>query len=72
MLLPWDAMMQAAGRSGVSPAAFWRLSLREWRWLTGGQAGTGGAPMRGADLAALMARWPDAGACAESSEEEAG
>ncbi len=32
-MLPWGAMMRAALAAGLAPAAFWRLSLREWRWL---------------------------------------
>lgn len=34
-MLPWAEMMRAAASLGVAPAAFWRLSLREWRHLTG-------------------------------------
>jgi len=31
---PWPRLVAAAVRIGVTPAAFWRLSLREWRALT--------------------------------------
>ncbi|MFC7378596.1 phage tail assembly chaperone [Brevundimonas sp. GCM10030266] len=34
MKTPWGEMLRAAARSGVTPAAFWSLSLREWRLLT--------------------------------------
>ncbi|WP_342973835.1 phage tail assembly chaperone [Henriciella sp. AS95] len=39
-MLPWAEMLRAALMMGIRPAEFWRLSLREWRWLTGpsGQA----------------------------------
>lgn len=53
----WSEMMRAAGRLGVSPDAFWRLSLREWRWLTG--AG-GAAAMTRDEMEQLAERWPDA------------
>ena len=33
--------MQAAARMGVGPEGFWRLSLKEWRMLTGGAARAG-------------------------------
>ncbi len=31
---PWAAMLGEAARLGVTPEAFWRLSVREWRMLT--------------------------------------
>lgn len=34
-MLPWAEMMNGALRLGLQPQAFWRLSLREWIWLTG-------------------------------------
>lgn len=34
-MLPWAEMMRAAISLGIAPAAFWKLSLREWRYLTG-------------------------------------
>ena len=55
-MLPWDAMWRAALRAGVGPGDFWRLSVREWRWL----AGAGEASMRGDRLEELMGRFPDA------------
>jgi uncharacterized phage protein (TIGR02216 family) len=32
---PWRALLAAAAQLGVAPAAFWRLSLREWRAIAG-------------------------------------
>lgn len=55
-MLPWGEMVRAALALGIEPEAFWRLSLREWRWL----ARAGEAPSR-ADLVAMMADHPDAG-----------
>lgn len=56
-MLPWSAMLRAALAAGIGPEAFWRLSLREWRWLSGG----GGAAMNRGRLAALMGAYPDGG-----------
>lgn len=50
-------MMRAAVAMGVSPEGFWRLSLREWRWLTAGEAGV--VPMGRGGLDEMMRRWPD-------------
>ena len=55
-MLPWGAMLRAALSAGIAPEAFWRLSLREWRWLAGG----GGGMSRGR-LAAMIAAHPDGG-----------
>lgn len=65
-LLPWAGMMRAAARLGVAPEAFWRLSLREWRWLAdvGGVAGAMGR----AELEALMAAHPDRPAMEETGD----
>ncbi|MDK2747802.1 MAG: phage tail assembly chaperone [Brevundimonas sp.] len=52
-------MLRAAVRMGVTPEAFWRLSLKEWRMLTEAPRGT--APMGRAGLAKLMEDWPDGG-----------
>lgn len=35
---PWAAMLRVAVQFGIMPEAFWRLSLREWRMLTAGEA----------------------------------
>lgn len=32
-MLPWKAMYRAALARGVAADGFWRLSLKEWRWL---------------------------------------
>jgi len=54
----WEAAFRFAVRGlGLSPDAFWRLSVREWRMLTGAEAG-----LKRDELAALMARFPDGGA----------
>ncbi|MCA8900287.1 MAG: phage tail assembly chaperone [Hyphomonas sp.] len=54
-MLPWGAMLRAALTAGLSPEAFWRLSLREWRWL----AGAGGDGMGRGRLVGLMDAFPD-------------
>lgn len=51
----WAAALAAAARLGIAPAAFWRLSVAEWRALAGGSAG---APTRAA-FEALMCAHPD-------------
>ena len=54
--MKWGEMMRLAVRLGVTPERFWRLSMREWRWLAGpGEA----AAMTGAELERLVERWPD-------------
>jgi len=53
-MLPWGAMLRAALSAGIAPEAFWRLSLREWRWL----AAQSGGMSRGR-LADLMGAFPD-------------
>lgn len=53
-MLPWGEMLRAALAAGLPPEAFWRLSLREWRWI----AAAGAGPRRH-DLEALMQRFPD-------------
>lgn len=54
---PWPAMLRLAARAGVTPEAFWRLSLKEWRMLTAPMAGA--APLGRAELERLAAAWPD-------------
>jgi len=53
----WPEMMRAASAMGIAPEAFWKLSVREWRWLTmpPGEAG----PLGRAGLDEMMRRWPD-------------
>nr|WP_245591503.1 phage tail assembly chaperone [Brevundimonas bacteroides] len=41
---------------GISPEAFWRLSLKEWRMLT---VSAGAASMRRRELDEMMRAWPD-------------
>jgi uncharacterized phage protein (TIGR02216 family) len=53
----WPAALRAALRLGLAPADFWRLSLAEWRALTGGAVPV----LSRARLEALMARFPDEG-----------
>ena len=52
----WAGRLRVAARLGVSPEAFWRLSLAEWRALT-----EAAAPERlgWSALAALTDRYPD-------------
>ena len=47
-------MLRAALSAGIGPEAFWRLSLKEWRWLA-----RGGGDLPQNELAALMAAYPD-------------
>lgn len=54
-MLPWGAMLRAALSAGLSVEAFWRLSLREWRWL----ADRSGDVLGGAELHELMRAFPD-------------
>ena len=53
---PWGEHLRVAMTMGVSPAVFWSLSLREWRLLTDETGQTG---LRTAELASLMAAFPD-------------
>lgn len=53
---PWAAWLRLAVQLGAPPAAFWRLSLREWRALTATRASE--ALGRSA-FEALAARFPD-------------
>jgi len=57
MKTPWGEMLRLALTMGVGPAAFWRLSLREWRMLTRPAAGS--APLGRAALERMMEGWPD-------------
>jgi hypothetical protein len=51
----WCALIAFAHAAGVAPAAFWRLSLREWRALTRSQTDR----LSHAGLDALMQQFPD-------------
>lgn len=51
----WAAALNFAVRElGMPPEAFWRLSVAEWRMLTGATTALGRD-----ELTALMARFPD-------------
>jgi len=50
-------MLRTAVALGVSPEAFWRLSLKEWRMLT--EVAPGVVPMGRGEVEALMQAWPD-------------
>lgn len=55
-MLPWSEMWRAAMKAGLSPRAFWDLSLKEWRWLSQG----GAEPvLTHAELQRLMEEYPD-------------
>lgn len=56
-MTPWGAMLQAAARMGVAPEAFWRLSLREWRWLTEGPGQA--QPLGRSEFERMAETWPD-------------
>jgi hypothetical protein len=56
-MTPWGEMLRAAARLGVKPAAFWELSLREWRMLT--ERPGGAAPLGRGDLMRMAEAWPD-------------
>lgn len=53
--MDWPAALRLALRLGLTPQAFWRLSLAEWRALTG-ESGPG---LSRAALDALIQRYPD-------------
>lgn len=53
---PWRNWLSLAAGLGVAPAAFWRLSLAEWRALTG----EGAAPLLSRTaFEALATQFPD-------------
>lgn len=53
--MDWPAALRLALRLGLTPQAFWRLSLIEWRALTGGT----GPVLNRAALDTLIKRYPD-------------
>jgi uncharacterized phage protein (TIGR02216 family) len=55
-VLDWPRLMQAAARMGLSPDAFWKTSLKEWRLLVAAQ--NNGAMAR-SELEALAVLHPD-------------
>lgn len=54
-MTPWPALLRAAAGMGIAPHAFWRLSLKEWRALMGGE----GEVMPRAAFDELARRFPD-------------
>lgn len=52
----WLAALRAAARLGIAPAAFWRLSLIEWRAVAGS---ADARPLSRRALQILMADYPD-------------
>lgn len=57
MTTPWGQMLRAAALSGVDPAVFWRLSLKEWRMLT--DTPTACPRIRRSELERMAEVWPD-------------
>lgn len=57
MTTPWGQMLRTAALVGVSPAEFWRLSLREWRMLMDTPAAS--RPIRRGELERMAETWPD-------------
>ncbi|MFZ4606037.1 MAG: phage tail assembly chaperone [Caulobacter sp.] len=53
--MPWPAMLRLAVSLNIGPEAFWRLSLKEWRALTGGDVEV----LTRAGLDALRREHPD-------------
>ncbi len=52
----WAGWLRLAVQLGITPKAFWQLSLREWRWLTQTQEAQA---MRRIEFEALARRFPD-------------
>lgn len=50
-------MLRLALGMGLTPAAFWALSLKEWRMLTAHPGGAG--PMERQTFERLAEAWPD-------------
>lgn len=53
----WGEMLRTAAGVGIMPAAFWLLSLREWRMLTARPSGP--EPMGRGAFERLAEAWPD-------------
>ncbi len=51
----WTEILRAGLRLGLTPEAVWRLSVREWRMLSG----AGEQAMTRTRFEALAARFPD-------------
>ena len=52
---PWPQLLRLAAQLGINPEAFWRLSLAEWRALTGYDADV----LTRTAFEALAQRFPD-------------
>ena len=50
-------MLRTAALLGLDPAAFWGLSLREWRLLT--DRPTTSQPLRRSEFDRMAETWPD-------------
>ncbi|MDY6923848.1 MAG: phage tail assembly chaperone [Pseudomonadota bacterium] len=50
-------MLRTAVLLGLEPAAFWRLSLREWRMLT--EASAASVPLGRSEFERMAEAWPD-------------
>ena len=50
-------MLRTAALLGLDPAAFWGLSLREWRLLTDRPAAT--QPLQRSEFDRMAETWPD-------------
>lgn len=55
-MLPWAEMVRAALSAGVPVSDFWRLSVREWRWLS---KASGAHELDISGLSELMKNYPD-------------
>lgn len=56
MSTPWQDRLQAALAAGIAPAAFWQLSVAEWRALA---ASATDLRLDRSGFTALAARFPD-------------
>ena len=54
-MTPWAALLRAALAMGIAPEAFWRLSLAEWRAISG----AGGEALGRGGFDELARRYPD-------------
>ena len=57
--IPWrDWFTLAVSGMGMAPAAFWALSVQEWRWLMVNHP-RGGVPLSRAGFDHLLKQYPD-------------
>jgi len=54
---PWGPMLRTAALLGLTPPAFWRLSLSEWRMLT--ETSAASAPLGRTEFERMAEAWPD-------------